>query len=159
MISAFKQMPPLAKLWVYAANRKLTDQEQVQIMLDGESFISEWTAHQQQLKASFGIVYDTFIVICVDENYNQVSGCGIDKSVHFLQQLEIKYQLDLFNRMQIELWLDENVLMINKQKLAAMIQAGTANDKTQMFNKRITTKQEFDVQFLITVDQSWLYPA
>jgi hypothetical protein len=34
-------------------------------------------------------------VLGVDENLNSVSGCSIDSSVHFMQQLEKEFDIDL----------------------------------------------------------------
>jgi hypothetical protein len=95
----------------------------------------------------------------VDEGYNEVSGCGIDKSMHFVQQLEKTYNLSLFNRMQLELWQHEQVLLTNKQHLSVMIQAGLASKQSLIFNKTILTKAEFDHHFLIPLEQSWVFPS
>jgi hypothetical protein len=158
-MTAFDQMPPDAKVWIYAANRKLTLAEQVEITGKADSFVTGWTAHQNQLKASFAVVHDVFFVLMVDPNYNEVSGCGIDKSVHFMQDLDKTYNLNLFNRLQIELFVDGEVILTGKQKLSVMMQEGTVNEHTMMFNKNITDKHVFDSQFQIPLSKSWVFPS
>lgn len=159
MNTPFEQMPANARLWVYAANRKLTSSEQEVITAKGVDFVTGWTAHQQQLKAAFTILHDTFLIIAVDENHNEVSGCGIDKSVHFMQDIDREYNLSLFNRLQIELLINDEVMLTNKQKLAVMLQDGTVNEQTIMFNKTVTDKDSFDKHFQLTLGQSWVYPS
>ena len=154
----FDEMPTTSRVWVYAANRKLTEVEQLEITQKGQSFVSSWTAHQQQLRASFTILHNVFIVISVDEQVNDVSGCGIDKSIHFMQELEAAYELNLFNRLQVELWVNNDVLLTNKQKTAVMLQEGTVNDQTKLFNKTVTTKAAFLSEFLISLGGSWVLP-
>ena len=155
----FDQMPINAKVWIYAANRILTQAEQTDITAKAYVFVSGWTAHQQQLKASFAILNNVFLIVSVDENYNEVSGCGIDKSIHFMQEIDKDYALNLFNRLQIELLVDGETILTNKQKLAVMLQEGEANAQTIMFNKTVTNKKDFDQQFQSTLDKSWVYPG
>ena len=155
----FKQIPATAKLWIYASNRKLTGLEQDSILAKGATFVTNWTAHQQQLKAAFSILHDVFLIVAVDENYNEVSGCGIDKSIHFMQDIDREYNLNLFNRLQIELFINNELLLTNKQKLAVLLQEGTVNDQTLVFNKTVTDKDSFDKYFQKKLGQSWVYPS
>lgn len=158
-MTLYTEMPPESKVWVYAANRILTDQELSAIKEAGDTFTRSWTAHNQQLKASFTILHNVFMIFMVDENHNEVSGCGIDKSVHFMQDLDKTYQLDVFNRLRLELWQNESVIITNKQKLSVMLQEGAVNEQTLFFNKTLTTKKQFDEQFQIPLSESWVFPS
>jgi hypothetical protein len=155
----FSELPPTARIWVYASNREFTEQERSQINELGANFVAQWTAHQQQLRAAFTIEQGVFLMLGVDENLNDASGCSIDKSVHFMQHLEQTFSIRLFDRMQLELLLGGNVLLVNKQKLAAMVQEGSVNEQSTVFNKMVTTKEDFDREFLIPLNKSWVYPA
>lgn len=155
----FEQMPATAKLWIYASNRKLNAAEQETILAKGAQFVTGWTAHQQQLKAAFTILHDVFLVVAVDENYNEVSGCGIDKSVHFMQEIDREFNINLFNRLQIELFIGNELLLTNKQELSVMLQQGKVNEQTLVFNKTVTDKDSFDKYFQKTLGQSWVYPS
>lgn len=154
----FDEMPASSRVWVYAANRKLTPTEVGELERRGQDFVKGWTAHQQQLKASFAILHNIFVVIAVDENINEVSGCGIDKSIHFMQEMDAAYNLNCFNRLQVELLLENEVLLTNKQKIAVMLQEGAVNNQTKVFNKTVTTKAMFDSEFLISLEHSWVFP-
>jgi hypothetical protein len=153
------EMQEESKVWVYAANRILNETEQAEIKAAGDRFTESWTAHNLQLSATFSILHGVFMVLMVNENINEVSGCGIDKSVHFMQDLDKKYQLDIFNRLRLELWQNNSVMILNKQKLSAMLQEGTVNEQSILFNKTITTKKQFDTLFQIPLGQSWVFPA
>lgn len=155
----FETMPPDAKAWIYAANRKLTLDEKNKINTKATQFVSNWTAHEQQLKASVDILNDLFFVVMVDENYNAVSGCGIDKSIHFMQELEKEFNIELFNRMQIELLKDEEIIITSKPNLTVLYSEGVIDDETIFINKNITTKKEFDTNFMIPLNQSWVYQS
>jgi hypothetical protein len=153
----FETMPTDAKAWIYAANRKLTPDEKNKINAKIKQFVSNWTAHEQQLKASIDVLHDLFFVIMVDENYNAVSGCGIDKSIHFMQEVEMEFNIKLFNRMQIELMSENEIIITSKSDAAKLYNEGKINDETIFLNKNITTKKEFDTNFIIPFNQSWAY--
>ena len=64
-------------------------------------FLKQWTAHGQNLKAGYDIPYNRFIVIGLDQSMASASGCSIDASVHFIQSLEKKFEVDLLDKMNV----------------------------------------------------------
>ena len=158
-MTAFEQFPAASKVWIYAASRKLTPTEQERIKTMGSSFTAGWTAHQLQLRASLFVMDDVFLVLLLDETLNPTSGCGIDKSVAFMKQLEQEFSISLFNRMQVEVMLDDEVFITDKKGVAALYQEGKINDDTMVFNKLVHHKQMLDQSFMIPLHLSWCYPA
>lgn len=155
----FENMPDNAKAWVYAANRNLTPEEQEIIHARANTFVTNWTAHQQQLKASFDLLHNLFLVVMADENFNKVSGCGIDKSIHFMKELENELNINLFNRLQVELMRGNDVIVTTKSDVSRLYQQKEINAETPFFNKNITTKKEFDNNFVIPLHQSWIFQS
>ena len=109
MYVPFDRLPDEARVWIYATNRHLSDKEVIAIEQELIAFLTQWTAHQQALEASFSIPYNNFIVIGLNENKNLASGCSIDASVHFLKQLVRKFKVDLFDRMLITYKKDDQI--------------------------------------------------
>jgi hypothetical protein len=156
----FLDMPPQARLWVYAANRVLKTNEQQEIKAAAQQFINNWTAHQKELKAAFDIYEGIFLIIAVDEHFNEVSGCGIDKLVHFMQEIDKLYNLNLFNRLQIEMQLpDGTIQLTNKQQLSVIWQNNQVNKHTLFFNKMVTNKADFDTHFKQPLSKSWVFQS
>ncbi|HSM62734.1 MAG TPA: hypothetical protein VK833_02230, partial [Gillisia sp.] len=60
-----------------------------------------WTAHGATLNSSFEIRYKRFIILALDQEINAASGCSIYASVHFIQQLEKDYNVDLLDKMNV----------------------------------------------------------
>src|SRR5688500_17045791 len=98
MFVDFEQMPAHAKVWVYQANRTLDKKTQKVILDNLKKFIQEWDAHGKTLKGSAILLYNLFLILAVDEEYNQASGCSIDKSVHYLKELGDHLDVDFFDR-------------------------------------------------------------
>jgi hypothetical protein len=98
-----------------------------------------------------------FLVLMVDEHHNEVSGCGIDKSVSFMKQLEKQFDLNLFNRLQVELLTPGGLKLTTKQGAQSMLDAGLISTDTTTFDKSVTRKEAFDNAFMLPFSRSWAY--
>ena len=101
MIIPFSEMDKNSRIWVFQSNRKFFDDELVDIEKSLSIFLENWTAHKAELKVAYTIKYDRFIIIALDESINAATGCSIDKCVHFIKDLENKYEIDLLDKMNI----------------------------------------------------------
>jgi len=99
----FKDMPLHSRVWVYQSIRDFSVNEITQIKTKSENFIAEWTSHGKTLSACIEIFHNRFIIVCVDEKITSASGCGIDKSIKFIQQLEFDLggNTSLLDRMNV----------------------------------------------------------
>ena len=156
---SFIQMPAHSKVWVYASNKILTDDTVTAIKKKAEVFINNWTAHENKLAAGFDIFYNCFLVIGVDEKYNAISGCGIDKSVEFIRQTEKEFELNLFDRKAIRILQNEQLIITNKLQVEDFFESGLMDENTTAFNNSITTKAEFDNFWKITIKSTWYYSS
>ena len=99
----FKDMPLHSRVWVYQSIREFSENEIKQLKNKAEGFISAWTSHGKTMNACIEIFHNRFIIVCVDEKTTFASGCGIDKSVKFIQQLESDFggNTSLLDRMNV----------------------------------------------------------
>jgi len=74
-----------------------------------KDFLTSWKAHGNPLQFNVCIEYEQFIIIRVDENIEPASGCSLDTINNFMQKIEQKYQLGLFDRMKA-VFLENNTL-------------------------------------------------
>ena len=95
MYVPFESLPEESRIWIYQSNRKFSDEEIAEIENDLKSFIENWAAHGTSLEASYLLKYNRFIILAVNQEVQQATGCSIDSSVAFIQELEQKYQVDL----------------------------------------------------------------
>src|SRR5476649_1492029 len=90
-----------SRVWVYQSNRELSAAESSQIQQELNNFTTGWTAHNNQLKAKAEVRYNRFLILIVDESQAGASGCSIDKSVHFMKELEQQFNINLFDRFNL----------------------------------------------------------
>jgi len=154
-MTSHKHMPADARLWVYQSNRILSDAEVKAIEEDGLKFISDWAAHGASLKASFDVLHHLFVVIAVDEKQALASGCSIDKSVHFIKELEQKLNLNLFDRMQVAYRTSNEINVCKLSEFEKLAAQGLVNESTIVFNNMVTSKAAFDSEWEVPLKQSW----
>ncbi len=159
MTTPFKNMPPESKVWVYASDRLLTLDQVDHIQKKVAPFVQNWTAHSNQLKAEFAILYNCFLVFMVDESISEISGCGIDKSVYLVKELESETGLNLFNRLAIQVLDEQEIKIFRKSNLLEALKNDELSILAQTFNNQVSTKQEFDNNWLIPIEKAWFYPT
>ncbi len=160
MLVDFNDMPPEARLWVYQADRPLSSSEQELVKIQSKAFIEQWTAHGANLKASFDISFDQFLIITVDENFSQASGCSIDSSVRFVQYLEKELKISFLDRSRVAFWdvalEPSRIITRNLDEIKEKVQSGEIRENTIVFNNMVTSKGEFDANWKIETKNSWL---
>ncbi|OJJ14069.1 hypothetical protein BKI52_44605 [marine bacterium AO1-C] len=156
MYIPFDEMPAHARVWVYQANRTFTEAESAEMEQHLQHFVSQWTAHSKDLKASAKVFPDRFVVISVDENHHQASGCSIDASVHFVQELEKHYKLNLFVRTEVAYLEGETVKTAPVSKLKQQVADGVIKSDTQVFNNLVANMGELREKWQTEAQNSWL---
>ena len=155
MLISFENMADTSRVWIYQANRAFSAIELAEINTQLSNFIATWKRHGEDLKASFLIKYNQFIIIVVDENYNDVSGCSIDASVNFIKQIEKKYQIDLTNKLNISFKDGDSINVVPLIEFQNYAKQQKITSTTIVFNNLVTTKSEFLKSWEITAEKSW----
>ena len=99
---------------------------------------------------------DIFLVLAANEQFNQASGCSIDASVHFVQQLETTFGLRLFDRTKTAVWQADELVFKTTAELKTDIQNGTFDDNTLIFNNLVQTINELKTAWQVRAGSSWL---
>tara|TARA_R110002126_G_scaffold277560_2_gene423539 strand:+ start:23018 stop:23503 length:486 start_codon:yes stop_codon:yes gene_type:complete len=155
MFTEYKNLPDNSRVWIYQSDREFTAQEVEFISEKAIDFINSWTRHGDDLKGSFTIKYNQFLVLAVDESFNNVSGCSIDSSVRFVQELEQELQIDLMNKMNITFKDDAHINLVKLTDFQRFAAAQRITSETIVFNNMVNTKQEFENNWEVPAKESW----
>jgi len=155
MFVNFKLLPDSSRVWIYQADREFTVNEADQISKKLHTFVSNWKRHGDDLKASFKIEYNQFIILAVDENYNDVSGCSIDASVHIVKELQNEFEVDLLNKMIVSFKDGDNVNTVSLKDFKAYAKLQKINADTVVFNNMIQSKSDFESVWEVEASKSW----
>lgn len=148
--NTFPGLPELSRVWIYSADRELSDEEIAISKNELNKFIANWATHGTDLGASSDIIEKRFVVIVVDEMKVRASGCSIDTSVHFLKDLGKKLGVDFFNRMKLYIHEDNQIKQIHLSDLVRYKDA-------ILYDPMIANLKEFRTEWIIPVQQSILY--
>jgi hypothetical protein len=164
----FKEMPLHSRVWVYQSIREFSENEITQLKKKAEGFIAEWTSHGKTMNACIEIFHSRFIIVCVDEKTTSASGCGIDKSVKFIKQLEsdLGGNTSLLDRMNVAY--RENTQLNGKVGQGKIISCPISELKhiltfperqkgITVFNNLVNTKAALEQNWEVPSEKSWLY--
>jgi len=155
MLIPFENLPDSSRVWIYQANRSFSDQELQEIKTQSEDFITQWTVHGANLKASFEIRYKRFIIFGLDQELNMASGCSIDASVNFIQHLEKQYNVELLDKMNVSYKQGEFIAYKNLIDFRKMAKEKAVSPNTIVFNNLVNTKAEYLSDWEVPASESW----
>lgn len=155
MLVDFNELPDNARIWIYQSNRSFTDAELLEVEEGLTSFLTDWTAHGSELEAGFEIRYKRFLVIGLDQNRAGASGCSIDASVHFIQQLEQRYQVELLDRMNVSFKQGEYITYKPLKDFKKLAKEKAVGANTIVFNNLVATKGEYLEHWEVPAHESW----
>lgn len=155
MLVPFEELPDHARIWIYQADRKMSEEEVELIQPKIEQFLTQWTAHGANLKAGYLIKYQRFIIIALDESQASASGCSIDASVHFIQSLEAQLGVGLMDKLNVTYYNGPHIAHKSLADFKKMAKAKSVSKNTVVFNNLVNTKGEFEEYWEVPAKDSW----
>jgi hypothetical protein len=155
MLVDFNTLPEESRVWIYQANRSFTPEELSEIETKLDVFIQNWTAHGSNLQAGYLIKYKRFIVLGLNQNLNAATGCSIDASVHFIQQLEKAYNVDLMDKMNVSYKQGDFIAYKPLADFKTMAKQRAVSKNTIVFNNLVNNIAEFKDNWEVPASESW----
>lgn len=155
MFVKFQNLPNHSRIWIYQSDRKFNTQEVEFISEKAIKFIDQWTKHGSNLKGSYTLKYNQFLILAVDEGFNNVSGCSIDSSVRFVKELEKLLEVDMMNKMNISFKDGGHVNIVTMSDFKEFTKSNKITSETIVFNNMVSTKQELNVHWEVPLINSW----
>jgi hypothetical protein len=155
MYVPFENLPEDSKIWIYQSNRKFSDDEITEIESDLKIFIENWSAHGTTLEASYIIKYNRFIILAVNQEVQQATGCSIDSSVAFIQNLEQKYQVILLDKMNVTFKNGDHIAHKSLIDFKRMVKEKAVTVNTIVFNNLVNSIEEFNDNWEVPAGESW----
>lgn len=140
----FESFPENSRVWVYTANRFLTEQDKRFIQSNLNNFLSQWKTHGTELYADAAILHDSFVVITVNESKVPSSGCSVDSSVRFMKELGKELNIDFFNRLSVILKKNDELKRIHYNDISEY-------PEWKLFNPIVGTLSDLRENWLIPI--------
>ena len=155
MLVKFETLPETSRIWIFQSNRSFSQEELEEVQESLNGFIEEWTAHGSDLKAGYEIRYKRFIILALDQSQTSASGCSIDASVRFIQQLEKKYDVELLDKMNVSYKQGDFVAYKPLVDFKKMAKQKAVSKNTIVFNNLVANKGEYMEHWEVPASESW----
>lgn len=150
MFVPYSEIAESSRVWIYQSDRILTDQEVVFVKQRLLEFCNNWKAHQAHLKSSYQVLHNRFIILLVDEQQLDASGCSIDSSVALLKSLEEDFKVDLFNRTMVAYEEADKIKTLPIVAFKKIVESDTV-----VFNNLVTDKSGLENNWRVAAKDSW----
>ncbi|MCF2495626.1 hypothetical protein [Dyadobacter chenhuakuii] len=156
MYIPFSDIDFQARVWIYQADRQLTDTEVGILTETLKASLDGWEAHGKPLTASGKVFEHRFVVIAVDENDELPSGCSIDKSVHWMQAVGGSMNINFFDRSIAYLGADDQIHTVPVPSIKQAVTDEILLPSTIIFDNQVTTKAQWMNHWKTPASNSWL---
>jgi hypothetical protein len=155
MYVPFETLPEDARIWIYQSNRKFSDDEMAQIEELLKAFLDTWAAHGTPLEASYQLKYNRFIILAINQQTQPATGCSIDASVQFIQDLEKQFEVDLLDKMNVTFKLGDHIAHKPLVEFKKMAKEKAVSANTVVFNNLVNTVGEWQEYWEVPAGESW----
>ncbi len=132
------------RVWTYIISKPLSKEELNSLNELGKNFVLGWTAHEQQLTASFEIFGEKIIIVKVNENITEASGCSIDKLTRFIKETEKQFSIELFNRLLVAYKTNSGIEIVHASKIKDLLDQNKISETTIVYNTSVSNQNELN---------------
>ena len=152
----WSDMSENARVWVFTADRWMDDKDLEVLSHEMTSFTGDWKAHQVDLKAGWLCWKGRVLLVAVDEEIQEATGCSIDALTHCMQSVGMKMGIDWFNRMQVIHQMGSNDwVQTPMHEFWALRKAGRVQDSDFVINALAKTKGDWQTTGIQQFKDSW----
>lgn len=101
MLTTIQTLPDSARIWIFPAERKLTQNESLELLHIVDTYLADWKAHSAPVQAARELRYDQFLVVAANPDVTAPSGCSIDDLTRTIKALSSKFGVDFFSPMKV----------------------------------------------------------
>ena len=156
MLVSFESLPKNSRIWIFPSSEEIDFRTKIKIRERLVKFISDWTSHNKNIQASFELPYNRFIVIALNQNLQNASGCSIDALMNLIQIFEKEFNMILLDRMNV-LYRDKTkkIEYLTLKDFIVKVKSKSINSKTVVFNNLVINKEEYMKSWEVPALNSW----
>jgi hypothetical protein len=133
MLDTFDHLPDSTDCWLYATDRPLTEEEVAFLESLFDSFQREWSSHGRNVIGACTVFDQRIVVVAAHIENGDISGCGIDKSLHLLQDAAISRSFDWVSALNIIFEDDDAELqVVSRTQFKMLASKGAVNANTKV---------------------------
>ena len=136
--------------------KMITKKEKVFISKSLESFCEKWTSHNNSVKSSYIINFDSFIILFADQNINKVSGCAIDEQSRIIRQIGNNLKIKILPYINTGVFINNKLVFLSKEEIISKLNSNEINGDSDIINITIKSKKDYEEKWILKIKESWL---
>ncbi|MDA1027853.1 MAG: hypothetical protein O3B41_02205 [Bacteroidetes bacterium] len=139
----FPSLDSDSKLWVFVADHPMSTQDKAALTAEIASFMHSWSSHGRKVIADFQIVDRQILLLSAMVEQGEISGCGIDKSLHVLEQFAAQNNFSWLGHLSI-IYRDTSgtLQIVSRSDFRVMARSGAVTAATTVFDTSISLLSE-----------------
>jgi hypothetical protein len=157
MIIPFESLPSEARVWVFASDQALDGTAEERLLEQTDEYLERWKAHGEPLRCARRWSDAHFLVVGVDPNTANASGCSIDGLFRTLKSLEDEIGAQLVGGGRI-FYRDKHGApqTASRKEFVELARNGVVNAETPVFDTSLTTAGELRSGFERPAGETWV---
>ena len=156
MFIPFNKISENYTCWVYQIGKMITQKEKVFISKSLESFCEKWTSHNNSVKSSYVIDFDSFIILFADQRINKVSGCAIDEKSRVIRQIGNNLKIKILPYINTGVFIKKKLVFLSKEEIVSKLNSNEINGDSDIINITIKSKKDYEEKWILKIKESWL---
>ena len=134
-IDSMHSLPDTASIWTYAADRDLNPKETVRVAKILMDFRASWFSHGVPVESASCVLGHRFAVIAGHVPGRNLSGCGIDASVHVLEQASLEIGFEWLSALLVHYRSDDGTIhSVSRPDFRKLVEANRVHAGTIVFD-------------------------
>lgn len=151
------ELAPQSRVWIFQSSRPFNEQEEKEINEQLYQFYVQWKSHGQPVSGWATLAFRYFVIVIADETQTGVGGCSTDAMTRIIKSFERQYNVDFFDRLTLTFLKDERPQPLPMQQVSYALQQGFLETDSLLFNNLVDTKEKLLNDWLVPLNQSWLW--
>ncbi|MDB4297702.1 ABC transporter ATPase [Flavobacteriaceae bacterium] len=153
MLIDFTELDNQAKVFLYPSSKKFFPELLDKISTQTTDFLNQWST-EHDITVGFEIKYQRFLIVAVN-NDKPISTEIIDALVGFIFKLQLEYDLELMDKLNVCFKQGEYVQYKDVKEFKKLIKSRSVNENTIVFNNLINTKEELEDNWELPAIDTW----
>lgn len=152
----FSHISDNARVWIFASPKAIPSANEKQILDQINTFLRGWQAHGKDLESSVQLEKSHFIIIAVNEEVAQATGCSIDSMMRFMREIEQVHDLILTDRSLVYWESNNGIHSAPFTEIRDKISNGFLNESVKVFDTSTSSGIQLKSKWPTEAGNTWL---
>jgi len=156
MLTSINTLPDSSRIWIFAADRKLSSAETNELLSTLDEYLAGWKAHGAPVQAGKELRYDQFVIIAANPDVTAPSGCSIDDMTRAIKSLGEKFKVDFFGALKVFYRVGDDIIVNDRATFKSKSRTGEIDEETIVFDNSLISLADFRAgKWELPAGESW----